>query len=57
MHIFSSTEVQISHGNLSHVNGGYTKQNQTKIEFIQMTGLAVMHISYWLKLEHCLSTT
>ena len=56
-HIFSSTEVQISHRNLCHLIGGYTKHSQTKIEFVQTTGQAVMHASQWLKLEHCSSTS
>ena len=57
VHIFSSTEVRISSGNLCHLIAGYTKCSQPKIEFVQTTGQAVMHASHWLKLEHCLSTS
>ena len=55
--IFSWTAVQISCRNLCNLIGGYTKHDQTKIEFVQTTGQAVMHASQWLKLKHCLSTS
>ena len=57
IHIFSSIAVRISHGDLCHLIGQYTKHSRTKIEFVQTTGQAVMHASHWLKLEHCLSTS
>ena len=57
MHILSSTAVRISRGNLCHFIGGYTKHSQTKIEFVQITGQAVLHASQWLKLEHRSSTS
>ena len=33
-----------------------TKQSQTKVEFVQTNGQAVMHGSYWLNLKHCSSS-
>ena len=57
INIFSSTAPRISRGNLCHLIGGYSKHSQTKIEFVQTTGQAVMHASQWLKLEHCSSTS
>ena len=57
IHIFSSTAVRLSHGNLCHLIGRHTKHSQTKIEFVQTTGQVVMHASQWLKLEHCSSTS
>ena len=57
IHIFSSTAVRISRGNLCYLIGGYTKHSQTKIKFVQTAGQALMHTSHWLKLEHCASTS
>ena len=54
--IFSSTTIRISHGNLCHLIGRYTKHSQTKIEFVQTTGQAVMHASQWSNLKHSSST-
>ena len=42
---------------LCNLIGEYTKHSQTKIEFVQITGQAVMHASEWLKLEHSWSTS